>query len=89
MSIEFTREINFPENFVSLINENAYDDRKLSKSYGELIEILVINGDTEEIDKNLISWTVIKASSTKIDIGLAFKDPISVSAGYSPDLLFI
>lgn len=42
--------MNFPENFVSLINENAYDDRKLSKSYGKLIEILVINGDTEEID---------------------------------------
>ena len=39
----------FPQNLVSLINENACD---------KLFEILMINGETEEIDNNLRSWTV-------------------------------
>ena len=39
----------FPQNLVSLINENASD---------KLLEILMINGETKEIDKNLRSWTV-------------------------------
>ena len=39
----------FPEDLASLINENTSD---------KLLEILMLNGDTEEIDKNLRSWTV-------------------------------
>ena len=41
--------MNFPENLKSLINEKTSD---------KLLEILLLNGDTEEIDNNLISWTV-------------------------------
>ena len=39
----------FPINLASLINENS------SK---KLLEIMVLNGDTDEIDTNLRSWTV-------------------------------
>ena len=70
----------FPEDLASLINENTSD---------KLLEILMLNGDTEEIDKNLRSWTVTYASSTRIDISLTFEKPITVSTGYSPDILFI
>ena len=49
----------------------------------------MLNGDTEEIDKNLRSWTVISASSTKIEIRLDFENPTNVSTGYSPDILII
>lgn len=39
----------------------------------------MINGETEQIDKNLRSWTVTQTSSTKIDIDLTFEKPIMVS----------
>ena len=72
--------MNFPENLASLINENDLN---------KLLEILMLNGETLEIDKNLISWTVTYASSSKIDISLTFERPILVSSGDFPDILFI
>ena len=49
----------------------------------------MLNGDTNEIDNNLITWTVTQASSTKISISLTFDKPIIVSTGEAPDILFI
>ena len=70
----------FPEDLASLINENTSD---------KLLEILMLNGNTEEIDKNLRSWTVTSVSSTRIDISLTFEKPIIVSTGDFPDILLI
>ena len=53
------------------------------------IEIIMLNGDTEEVDKNLRLWTVISADSTIIEISLDFERPAYVSSGFDPDLLFI
>ena len=72
--------MNFPENLASLINET---DSK------NMLEILMLNGDTLEIDENLISWSVISASSSKIDVNLVFEKPILVSSGDFSDILFI
>ena len=80
MSLEFTHEMNFPQNLASLINENTSN---------KLLEILMLNGYTQEIDSNLKSWTVNKVSSTNIEISLAFEKPILVSTGDLPDLLYI
>ena len=49
----------------------------------------MINGDTEEIDQNLISWSVISASSTNIDIRTEYENPLYVSSGYSADYLIL
>ena len=49
----------------------------------------MLNGETEEIDTNLRSWTVTSADSTKIDISLDFEKPVLVSTEDSPDLLFL
>ena len=49
----------------------------------------MLNGDTKEIDKNFISWSVTAVSSTKIDISLTFEKSISVSTGDSSDILLI
>ena len=70
----------FPEDLASLINENTSD---------KLLEILMLNGEAEEIDYNLRSWTVTYASSTRIDISLTFEKPIIVSTGDFPDILLI
>ena len=51
--------MNFPDNMFgfrrSLINEDISD---------KMLEVLMINGETEEIDDNLISWTVTKFSAS-------------------------
>ena len=49
----------------------------------------MLNGDAEEIDNNLRSWTVTYASSTRIDISLTFEKPITVSAVEFPEILLI
>ena len=49
----------------------------------------MLNGDTEEIDKNLKSWIVTSTSSTKINISLTFDKPLIVSADDSPDIILI
>ena len=54
----------FPEKLASFINENTSNSRELSDSSDKLIEIIVLNGETDEIDKNLVSWTVISVSSS-------------------------
>ena len=39
----------------------------------------MVNGETDEIDRNLRSWTVTSVDSTKIDISLDFENPGKVS----------
>ena len=49
----------------------------------------MLNGDTEEIDKNLKSWTVTSVSGTEIMISLIFDKPLLVSSDYYPDIIMI
>ena len=70
----------FPENLASYINESTSE---------KLLEVLMLSGDTEEIDTNLKSWTVTSVSSSNIDVSLGFEKSIIVSAGTIPDVLLI
>ena len=59
--MKFNNQMNFPVDLAKIINENAskkLDNRKLSQHDGKQIEIFVIDGDSENIDGNLISWSV-------------------------------
>ena len=47
--MEFSNDMDFPDNMARQINENISDKK---------LEILLVNGETDEIDENLISWTV-------------------------------
>ena len=49
----------------------------------------MLNGETGEIDENLISWNVTQINASKIDISLNFAKPIVVSTGDFPDTLMI
>ena len=69
----------YPQDFVTEINEGK----------NSLVEIIMINRDSDEINNNLISWSVIKASSTGMEIRVNFEKAITVSTGYSPDLLIV
>ena len=70
----------FPDNLASMINEKSSD---------KLLEVLMLNGNSEEIDKNLRSWSVTSTSSSSIDVSLDFEKPILVSTGSYPDMLVI
>ena len=64
MILGFTQKMNFPEDFKNIINESS-SNRLLNESDSmKKMEVMMLNGDTEEIDKNLNSWKVISASST-------------------------
>ena len=71
----------FPDNLASLINDSA--------SNNKLLEIVMINGDTQEIDTNLQQWTVTETSSTQIYISLTFENPLFVSQGDEADIILI
>ena len=47
--MKFSNDMDFPDNMARQINENISD---------QTLEILMLNGETEEIDENLISWNV-------------------------------
>ena len=51
----------------------------------------MINLDSEvrEINTNLQSWKVINFDSQSIKIALKFGEPLKVSSGEEPDMLFI
>ena len=80
MILKFTNEMVLPENLASLINDSASN---------KLLEVVMINGDTQEIDSNLLQWTVTEASSSKINIRLTFEQPLLVSQGDAADILLI
>ena len=47
----------FPDDIIGKINKSKH--RRLDDSLDSiLLEVLMINGDQQEIDKNLRSWTV-------------------------------
>ena len=47
--MKFSNDMDFPDNMARQINENISD---------KTLEIQMLNGETEEIDENLISWNV-------------------------------
>ena len=72
MSFDFTTKMQFPDDFVQLVKDSQEDAIKL-------IEIIMLNGETEEIDQNLKTWTIDSVSSSRIKISLEFENPTHVS----------
>lgn len=49
------------------------------RSDNALIDVAMINGDTEEIDENLTSWEIVSVSPQLIEIDITFAKPLGVS----------
>ena len=49
----------------------------------------MISGETKQLDDNLISWKLVSAEPSKLEIDLEFREPIEVSQGDLPDKLLI
>ena len=101
LTIRFTNKMDFPANLAQTINQqhaharsrkHKANKRMLNESSSDeksFVEILEIDGDTELIGNNLLSWSVISVSSTKMKIGIDFERPLFVSNGYSPDFITV
>lgn len=66
----------------TLINLNKSSNNKL-------IDLIVLKGDSDELDENLKSWEIISVSSQLIEIDLEFEEPLYVSQGYNRDRLVV
>ena len=50
---------------------------------------MMLSGDEEAVDENLISWSISEVTSKLIKLNLEFQKPLEVSQGDSPDTLVI
>ncbi len=55
----------------------------------DLIEVLMLDPETDKISDNLVSWTVSSLDSSSMVIDLGFKRPLHVSQGDIPDQLLV
>ena len=77
-----------PEDFTEIVHESK-NARVLQNSNKKVLSVMMISGDTEEIDDNLIDWKLVSVDSEKLEIDLEFREPILVSQGDSPDRILI
>ena len=43
---------------------------KNRKKQNKLLDVMMLSGDNEEIDENLLSWTIVSVTSKRIEIDL-------------------
>ena len=79
--IEFTNAMEFPDT-AKFIEENK-------KSGNKLLDLMMLSGDNEAIDPNLLSWVIVSVTSTTITVDLEFLTPLTVSQGDVPDKLIV
>ena len=79
--IDFTNPINLPslKNFITR-NEEANH---------ELLNVMMLSGDSEEIDENLIAWKITAVEPKQIRVELEFQSAIKVSQGEMPDKIVV
>ena len=81
VEIDFTKRMNFPEttDFVTLNTAES----------NLFLNITMLSGNSQEIDDNLVSWTVSSVSKRLIRLELEFESPLEVSQGDNPDILVV
>ena len=53
----------------------------LTDDSNKILDLIMIEGETNQPDDNLISWKLVSVSSTKLEIELEYRMPIEVSQG--------
>ena len=50
-----------------------------TKKYNELLNIMMLSGEDETVDENLVSWKITSVQPSQINVELEFKSPVQVS----------
>jgi len=101
--ISFTNEMEFPSDLIEILNPKESDAKTSADAEGktkdvcliektnreDLLEVMMLDTETEGISDNLLGWTVSSLDGTSMVIDLQIAKPISVSQGEIPDLLLI
>ena len=77
--------MNLPDDFTEIVeaslkNSNS-DTRMLTDDSNKILDLIMIEGETNQPDDNLISWKLVSVSSSKLEIELEYRMPIEVSQG--------
>ena len=67
-----------PADFKEIVHASK-TTRVLQNTNKKVLSVLMISGDTEEVDDNLIDWKLVSVGPTKLEIDLEFREPIQVS----------
>ena len=81
VNVEFTNQMDFPST-----REFVLDNEK---SNNKLLNVMMLSGEDEAIDPNLLSWTFNTVSSQQIEIKLEFERPLEISQGDEPEKLVV
>ena len=79
--VEFTNPMDFPST-----REFVLDNEK---SDNKLLNVLMLSGEDESVDPNLLSWTISKVTSQQISINLEFERPLEISQGDEPEKIVV
>ena len=79
--IKFTNAMEFPDT-ATFIEENKNSNNKL-------LDMMMLSGDNEAIDPNLLSWVIVSVTTKAITVDLEFLTPLTVSQGDEPDKLIV
>ena len=79
--LEFTNAMSFPS-LSDFIKQNE-------ESGNKLIDLMMLKGEDEVLDENLVSWQIISVGAKLIEIKLEFASPLSVSQGEVSDKLLV
>ena len=55
----------------------------------KLLDIMMLSGDKEEFDGNLLSWKLVSISPTLMEVDLEFYKPLEVSQGDIADKIVV
>ena len=68
---------------------NSQKVNRLLFAQSPLLNVLMLSGDSLEIDDNLMSWEITDVTNKLIKVALEFAEPLKVSQGDSPDILVL
>ena len=77
--------MNLPDDFTEIVKASLKsansDTRMLTDDSNKILDLIMIEGETNQPDDNLISWKLVSVSSSKLEIELEYRMPIEVSQG--------
>ena len=77
--------MNLPDDFTEIVEASLKNSssgtRMLTDDSNKILDLIMIEGETNQPNDNLISWKLVSVSSTKLEIELEYRMPIEVSQG--------
>ena len=84
--MSFSKEMAFPE---ALIATTATLEGTADSVWQQYFQVSLLSGVTGQISLDQLTWKVVSASTTKINLSLTYAGALTVSQGEVPDELVV